>query len=243
MLFAGVILTLLAVTIVSFLVGAFWLAKYASRLNAGQALAVLLFPPYTFYFAFYKLQVDGKERATSLWMFGLAATLLLGGVFFQPLGVIASGNVSKLDPVDPDEEKRKVQEQLAKELKEQSEAKAKELAKEEAARKIEEDKNTKLDLALICEEIRNPILAELPEELRGATMAQNIAQGLKSDTGKNLFKSFAKMDGPQKAAALDALNKDNGIATCSMADVWRAQPPAPAAPATPPTPTPEAPKP
>ncbi len=66
MLFAGVILTLLAVTVVSFLVGAFWLSKYASRLSAAQAALVLLVPPYTFYFAFYKLQVEGKEMPSNV---------------------------------------------------------------------------------------------------------------------------------------------------------------------------------
>jgi hypothetical protein len=233
MLFAGVILTLLAVTLVSFLVGAFWLAKYASRLSPAQAALVLLVPPYTFYFAFYKLQVDGKERATALWMFGLAATLLLGGVFFQPLTVIASGNVAQLDPIDPEEEKRKMQEKLAKELEEQAAIKAKERAAEEEKRKAEEAANFKLDMALICEEIKNPVLAELPEDIRGATMAQNIAQGLKSDRGKNMFRSFAKLDGPKKAAALDAAAKELAMTGCTMADVWRAQPPAPAAPEAP----------
>jgi hypothetical protein len=56
----------------------------------------------------------------------------------------------------------------------------------------------------------------------GATMTQNIVQGLKSDRGKAMFKSFAQLDGPKKAALLDAAVKELSMTGCSMADIWRA---------------------
>ena len=84
-------LTLLGITVASFLVGSIWLAKFAFRLSAGQGIGVLLFPPYTFYFAFYQLDNDAKDRPTALWMFGLVASIFgvfLGGWLVKHVGVM-----------------------------------------------------------------------------------------------------------------------------------------------------------
>lgn len=87
MVLAVITIALLGITLTCFLVGSVWLSKYAFRLGAGPGLGVLLFPPYTFYFAFYKLEQDGKDRPTALWMFGLVATLLLALIFQAVLRV------------------------------------------------------------------------------------------------------------------------------------------------------------
>lgn len=92
-------LTLLGITVASFLVGSIWLAKYAFRLSAGQGIGVLLFPPYTFYFAFYQLDNDAKDRPTALWMFGLVASVLLVAIFTSALRV-----PSFVDPTPADQE-------------------------------------------------------------------------------------------------------------------------------------------
>ena len=91
-------LTLLGITVASFLVGSIWLAKFAFRLSAGQGIGVLLFPPYTFYFAFYQLDNDAKDRPTALWMFGLVASILLVLIFTTALRV-----PSFVDPTPADQ--------------------------------------------------------------------------------------------------------------------------------------------
>ncbi len=81
--------------VAAYFVGAFRLAKYGFRLGTGVGLAVILFPPYTFYFAFKKLEIDGKALPTSLCAFGLLCTGLLIFAFFQPLSAMATGNFAE----------------------------------------------------------------------------------------------------------------------------------------------------
>ena len=103
MTLAYITLALLAVTLVSYVVGTIWLAKYAFRLGVGPGLGVLLFPPYTFYFAFYQLDVDAKDRPTALWMFGLVASVLIILIFGQPLiSALTGGGLDALaaKPID-----------------------------------------------------------------------------------------------------------------------------------------------
>lgn len=91
-----VALTLLLLAgIVAYFVGALRLAKYGFRLSTGIGWAVILFPPYTFYFAFKKLEVDGKEFPTALCSFGLILSALLIAAFFQPLSAMAVGDFSR----------------------------------------------------------------------------------------------------------------------------------------------------
>ncbi len=105
MALAIITLVLLGITLISFLIGTVWLSKYAFRLGTGPGIGVLLFPPYTFYFAFYKLDVDAKDRPTALWMFGLVASILLVLIFSGPLSAAASGNFEAL--AAPKEEPQK----------------------------------------------------------------------------------------------------------------------------------------
>lgn len=94
---AVITIGLVLFTFVSFVIGAIGLAKYAFRLGTGPGLMVLLFPPYTFYFAFYKLTHEDKDRPTAMWMFGLLATILLVFVFQHPLSLAARGDWSALE--------------------------------------------------------------------------------------------------------------------------------------------------
>lgn len=68
---------LVAVGFVSYLVGAIKLAKFAFRISGGAGIGVLLFPPYTFYFAMFKLEQSGKELPTAMAAFGLVTTLAM----------------------------------------------------------------------------------------------------------------------------------------------------------------------
>ena len=91
-----VALTLLLLAgIVAYFVGAYRLAKYGFRLSTGVGLAVLLFPPFTFFFAFKKLEVDGKELPTAMCTFGLVLIGLMLGAFYQPLGAMAVGDFER----------------------------------------------------------------------------------------------------------------------------------------------------
>ena len=87
MVLAIITLALLGITLAAFLIGSVWLSKFAFRLSPVKGLAVLLLPPYTFYFAFYELDNDSKDRPTALWMFGLVASILLVLVFSNALRV------------------------------------------------------------------------------------------------------------------------------------------------------------
>ena len=90
-------LILIVVGLVAYAIGAIKLAKYGFRISQGVGLAVLLVPPYTFYFAFKQLEVDGKELPTALCAFGLVLTVMLGAIFWQPLAMTFSGDLDEVD--------------------------------------------------------------------------------------------------------------------------------------------------
>lgn len=83
---------LLLAGVVSYFVGAVKLSKYGFRLGSKIGWAVILFPPYTFYFAFKKLEVDGKELPTAMCSFGIILTVMITAAFFQPLSAMAVGD-------------------------------------------------------------------------------------------------------------------------------------------------------
>lgn len=103
---AAITIGLVLITLISFIVGLVGLTRYAARLGTGTALLVLLCPPYAFYFSFYKLQHEDKDRPTAMWLFGLFATILLVFVFWAPLSAAMKGDWSGFTP-DPEQEARK----------------------------------------------------------------------------------------------------------------------------------------
>lgn len=78
-------------------IGAFGIAKYAFRISSGKGAAVLLFPPYTFYFSFYELQEEGKETPIALWISGMVVTLIIAAAFWQPINMVLNGDAALLD--------------------------------------------------------------------------------------------------------------------------------------------------
>lgn len=76
--------------------GAYRLAQYGFRLSTGVGVAVLLCPPYTFYFAFKKLEVSGKELPTALVSFGLVLAIGLTVVFSYDLKMVFTGQLDDL---------------------------------------------------------------------------------------------------------------------------------------------------
>ena len=98
MLLIAITLLLIAVGVIAYCVGAWQLSRYAARVSGGLGVAVLLFPPVAFWFAFFKLQHDGKEMPITLWLFGMISTVILAGVFWGPLMMAADGRISELDP-------------------------------------------------------------------------------------------------------------------------------------------------
>ena len=96
MFFIVMTFVLIGLGIVSYFFGAFKLARYGFRISTGTGLGVLLCPPYTFYFAFYKLEQDGKEWPTTFWAFGAITTIVLIALFFQPINLVLSGRTDEL---------------------------------------------------------------------------------------------------------------------------------------------------
>ena len=96
MLLVVITLALIAVAVGFFIYGAIGLSKYAFRLGTGPGLLCLLFPPYTFYFAFFKLEEEGKDFPTAAWLFGILTTALLVGVFWAPLSKVVVGDFESL---------------------------------------------------------------------------------------------------------------------------------------------------
>lgn len=100
-------LSLLAITFLCFIAGTIWLSQYAARLGTGPRVMTLLFPPYAFYFAFYKLDQEQKYKPVFLWSFGVVSTVLLALMFAQPLGYyFSTGDTKALDPDAPGQEQK-----------------------------------------------------------------------------------------------------------------------------------------
>ena len=97
MVLTVITLLLVLVGVVAYFIGAIKLAKYGFRLSKGVGLAVIFFPPYTFYFAFKKLEVDGKELPTAMVSFGLISSALLILIFWYPLMLFATFQFDELD--------------------------------------------------------------------------------------------------------------------------------------------------
>lgn len=78
-------LFILAAGLIATTVGKIWLSYYAFKYGAGMGILVLAFDIGTFWFAFYKLEKEGKEMMTAMWMGGivLSAVALLG--FYGPI--------------------------------------------------------------------------------------------------------------------------------------------------------------
>ena len=97
MLLVVLTLILILIGLAAYLVGAIKLAKYGFRLGTGVGLAIILFPPYTFYFAFKQLEVDGKELPTAMCCFGLVLVVALTAMFWQPLALTFTGQFDEVD--------------------------------------------------------------------------------------------------------------------------------------------------
>ena len=96
-----IILVVIAFVVSAF--GAYGIAKYAFRISTGKGVGVLLFPPYTFYFSFFELQEEGKEKPIALWMWGLITTILVAVAFLQPIQMVLSGRADELNPPSEEE--------------------------------------------------------------------------------------------------------------------------------------------
>jgi hypothetical protein len=59
--------------------------------------AVFLLAPVTFWFAFFKLEQEGKEFPTTMWLFGLVSTIILTVVFWTPISYVATGRMDQLE--------------------------------------------------------------------------------------------------------------------------------------------------
>lgn len=88
MLLVLITFTLIAIGIAAFIAGSVMISKYAFRVSSGTGVGVLLFPPYTFWFAFFKLEQEGKEIPIATWLFGIVSTILLLFVFWQPVNLV-----------------------------------------------------------------------------------------------------------------------------------------------------------
>ncbi len=115
-----------------FAYGAFALSKYAFRLGTGPGLLTLLFPPYTFYFALFKLEEEGKSWPTASWLFGIVVATLMVVAFWPDLSAVAQGDFSKFEEAEaaqtaPEKSeeaaaKEKAEKQLAEEKAEEEKA-------------------------------------------------------------------------------------------------------------------------
>lgn len=95
MLLIAIVGVLFAIAFLAYWWGVLKLAKYGFRISTGTGIAILLFPPFTLSFAL-KLQQDGKELPLTAWLFGIVSSLLLVGVFFQPLKLVLTGQMENV---------------------------------------------------------------------------------------------------------------------------------------------------
>ncbi len=102
-LIAAITGLLIAIAVGAFIYGTIQLSTYAFRISTGRGIAVLLFPPYTVYFAFAELNQEEKALPTASWVFGLFVTALLMAIFWEPISLLATGQTDKLVAKSPGE--------------------------------------------------------------------------------------------------------------------------------------------
>lgn len=95
MFLVGITLFLILIGLGFFAYGAFALSKYAFRLGTGPGLLTLLFPPYTLYFAVFKLEEDGKSWPTASYLFGIVVSVLLVVAFWPDLSALMTGDMER----------------------------------------------------------------------------------------------------------------------------------------------------
>jgi len=95
-------LALVLAAVGAFLYGTIQISRYAFRISTAHGLAALLFPPYTFYFAFYGFDEQGKEGPAAAWTFGILVGTILTLLFFQPLQLLVTGQLDQLRAQTPE---------------------------------------------------------------------------------------------------------------------------------------------
>lgn len=81
---------------VAYIYGTITLSRYAFRVGTGHGLAVLLFPPYTLYFAFWGADERGKELPAAASVFGLFLAAFIAGIFWSPVQLVFQGRFDTL---------------------------------------------------------------------------------------------------------------------------------------------------
>ena len=78
-------LLLFGLGVIIHIVGQCWLAYYGFKFNGGIGIGVLLVPIVTAWFAFFKLEKEGKETPIMLWLGGFMLAVVTLAGFFGPL--------------------------------------------------------------------------------------------------------------------------------------------------------------
>jgi hypothetical protein len=82
-------------------IGQIWLTYYGFKYSGGIGVGVLLVPIVTAWFAFFKLEKEGKEVSIMLWLGGLALALVTIAGFFGPLTDGLSGRAFAAGYLNP----------------------------------------------------------------------------------------------------------------------------------------------
>ncbi|MFW5966764.1 MAG: hypothetical protein ACOCV2_04555, partial [Persicimonas sp.] len=143
MLLAGLTVLFILIGVAFFVWGAIALSKYAFRLGTGTGLLTLLFPPYTFYFALFKLEEEGKSWPTASWLLGLILTVLLTIAFFPQVKALATGNKAYFE--DAESGAAATAEKDIEEAEAEEEEKEEEFKEEQDAEEEEEDEEDEED--------------------------------------------------------------------------------------------------
>ena len=110
--YVSLLLVLVGITL--FFVGKLWLVYYGFRYGGAMGIGVLFVPLFTLWFAFYRLEKEGKELMISLWIGGFVLALVTLAGFHGPFldGVsgraFAAGYLRPIPislPVDPPKKK------------------------------------------------------------------------------------------------------------------------------------------
>ncbi len=97
MILVGITVFLILIGLGFFAYGAIALSKYAFRLGTGPGLLTLLFPPYTIYFALFKLEEEDKSWPTASWFFGIIVAALLCVTFWPDLSALMRGDMERFE--------------------------------------------------------------------------------------------------------------------------------------------------